>query len=119
MRILAIVLSLLFLTSCSEGIDATKAAKEGVLIMGNSADPATLDPSLSTGLTEAKIINALFEGLLSADEETLEIIPAQAESWEISQDGKVYTFKISENAYWNPTKISNSAKLLLKLFSLD
>lgn len=90
-----------FLLGCEEGINATKSAKDKILLMGNSADPATLDPSLSTGLSEAKIIYALFEGLVSADESTLEIIPAQAESWEISKDKKTYTFKIREDAKWS------------------
>ncbi len=93
------MLSCLF-SSCSEGINADVAAKDNILLMGNSADPSTIDPSLATGLAEAKIIYALFEGLVSADEKSLEIIPAQAESWEISPDGKVYTFKIRDNAFW-------------------
>ena len=46
---------------------ARKAAERGILLMGNAADPASLDPALSTGLSEFKILSGLFEGLVGAD----------------------------------------------------
>lgn len=78
---------------------ADAGAKSGTLLIGNSADPATLDPSLTTGLNEFKILCALFEGLVSADAQTLEIRPAAAESWRF--DGSSYTFKIRKDAKWS------------------
>ena len=78
---------------------ADAGVKNGTLLIGNSADPATLDPTLTTGLNEFKILCALFEGLVSADSKTLEIQPAAAESW--SFDGSSYTFKIREDAKWS------------------
>lgn len=80
---------------------AEKAAWQRTLLVGNGADPASLDPSLATGLGDAKILNALFEGLVSADEETLEILPACARKWIISNDGKTYTFHIDPDARWS------------------
>lgn len=81
--------------------DAEICARQKILLVGNSADPASLDPSIATGLSESKIIAALFEGLVSPDESTLQIKPAQAESWTISPDGKTYVFKIRKTAYWS------------------
>lgn len=81
--------------------DAEICARQKILLVGNSADPASLDPSIATGLSESKIIAALFEGLVSPDERTLQIKPAQAESWTISPDGKTYVFKIRKTAYWS------------------
>ena len=90
----------LALAACgSRETPADAGAKSGTLLMGNSADPATLDPSLATGLSECKILCALFEGLASADAETLEPIPAAAESWTF--DGSAYTFKIRKGAKWS------------------
>jgi len=87
--------------SCSEKIpDTLKYAQKGILLIGNSADPATLDCSLTTGLSEYKILCALFEGLVSADEKTLAIVPAVAESWEVSEDFLVYTFYLRD-AHWS------------------
>ena len=71
---------------------ARKAAERGILLMGNAADPASLDPALSTGLSEFKILSGLFEGLVGADSRTLRPIPAVAKTWKISGDGKKYTF---------------------------
>ena len=80
---------------------AEAAARDGTLIIGNAADPSTLDPSLSTGSGEYKILCGLFEGLVCADTETLAVRPAAAKSWKISNDGLKYTFYIDENARWS------------------
>src|SRR5690606_3875207 len=52
---------------------------------------------------------ALFEGLV-AEAPNGDLIPGAAESWEISEDGKVYTFRLRENARWSngdPVKASD------------
>ncbi len=80
---------------------AEEAARAGILLVGNSADPESLDPSLATGFGESRILNALFEGLVGADTQTLEVKPAVAKSWAVSPDGLAYVFKIDENAKWS------------------
>ena len=91
-----------FCASCSEReTPAEKAVEEKILLVGNAADPATLDPTLATGVTESKILNGLFEGLVTADTSTLEVKPAVAKSWEISEDGLTYTFYLDEKAKWS------------------
>lgn len=59
----------------------------------NFSDPPTFDPALVTDTTSASIIVEIFSGLVTLNKE-LEIIPDLAESWEISEDGKTYTFKL-------------------------
>ncbi|MBX6323100.1 MAG: peptide ABC transporter substrate-binding protein [Rhodospirillaceae bacterium] len=78
---------------------AGTAAAEQVLHRGNGAEPETLDPHKSTGVTENNIENDLFEGLVawSADGK---VTPAIAESWDVSDDGKVYTFHLRD-AKWS------------------
>jgi oligopeptide transport system substrate-binding protein len=75
------------------------ASAESVLHRGNGAEPETLDPHKSTGVTENNIENDIFEGLVawSADGQ---ITPGMAESWDISDDGKVYTFHLRD-AKWS------------------
>lgn len=73
----------------------------GILDYGNGVEPQELDPHLTTGFNEHKIESALFEGLVQLDPKSLEPIPATAESWTVSEDGKVYTFRIRENAKWS------------------
>ena len=57
------------------------------------ANPATLDPALSQDLVTGDLMRQVFEGLVTLDESNL-IKPLLAERWEITQDGKLYTFKL-------------------------
>ncbi len=54
----------------------------------SDVEPETLDPGLATGVTEIRIINALFEGLFKIDSKDLSIKLALAEKYEISDDKK-------------------------------
>lgn len=80
---------------------ANRAARDGILLIGNAADPATLDPSLATGFGESKILAGLFEGLVGLNTKTLATVPAAAESWEIRDGGKTYVFKIDPKSKWS------------------
>lgn len=71
---------------------------------GNYTEPKTLDPHLATGEPEHRIISELFEGLTRLDAKTLKPVPGVAESWEISTDGKTYTFRLRANARWTDGK---------------
>ncbi|MFT7668476.1 MAG: oligopeptide transport system substrate-binding protein [Planctomycetota bacterium] len=70
----------------------------------NGAEVSTLDPATVSGVPEGRIVRALFEGLCVKDPKTLEPLPGMAESWEISEDRKTYTFKIREGATWTDGK---------------
>ena len=99
-----ILLCSFFLFACSSGPDETRVeqgTREGVLHFGNGSDPQGLDPHVVTGKPEHHILSAIFEGLVLKNPNTLEIEPGVAESWEISADGRVYTFKLREDAYWS------------------
>ncbi|MDR2021189.1 MAG: peptide ABC transporter substrate-binding protein [Treponema sp.] len=51
---------------------------------------------------EAQLFTALYEGLFSYHPFTMEPVPALASEWKLSDDKKVWTFTIRENArYWN------------------
>lgn len=71
------------------------------LLLGNSAEPADLDPQAINAFTDANITDALFEGLTSIDAKTSRGVPAVAERWEISPDGLVYTFHLRSSARWS------------------
>lgn len=60
-----------------------------------------LDPHLSLYSNEAQIFTAIYEGLFSYDPATLEPVPAAAESWTRSADGKEYRFSIRPEATWS------------------
>lgn len=88
-------------SACSGGGSTAKAAPAGVLRVNVGAEVEDLDPQLVTGVPEHRVNAALFEGLADLDMGTMKPVPAAAESWEISADGLIYTFKIRANAKWS------------------
>ena len=69
---------------------------EGVLIVGQVAEPKSLDPAAVTAVNDFRILVNLYEGLTKYESGTLEVAPGLAESWEISEDGTEYTFSLRE-----------------------
>ncbi|CAM5222768.1 Peptide/nickel transport system substrate-binding protein OS=Ureibacillus acetophenoni OX=614649 GN=SAMN05877842_10921 PE=3 SV=1 [Ureibacillus acetophenoni] len=64
----------------------------------NIAYPAnlqTLDPHLTTNQSTRDVARQIFEQLLVLNE-NYEVVPSLAESYEVSEDGLVYTFKLRE-----------------------
>lgn len=63
------------------------------------AEPKTFDAfaGRSDGYS-ARILRQIFDSLLDTDKDTYEEIPSLAESFSVSKDGKVFTFKIREGA---------------------
>ncbi|WP_027133719.1 ABC transporter substrate-binding protein [Geminicoccus roseus] len=67
-----------------------------VLVVGQIAEPASLDPAVSTATNDFRILINLYEGLVRYKPGTLEVEPALAESWTISEDGLTYEFKLRQ-----------------------
>jgi oligopeptide transport system substrate-binding protein len=79
---------------------AAGAAAETVYHRGNTAEPETLDQHLTSTVYEAHILRDLYEGLTAHDARG-EVVPGVAESWEVSDDGLVYTFHLRGDARWS------------------
>ena len=62
------------------------------LWINNSSEPEWLDPSRCSDSTGGEIIWNTFEGLVQSHPETLEPLPAIAKRWQVSDDGRRYTF---------------------------
>ena len=75
--------------------------RAGVLHFSIGAEPSDLDPQTVTGTGDAKIIQSLFEPLVSYEPGTLAPVPGLAERWEISGDGLTYTFHLRADARWS------------------
>jgi oligopeptide transport system substrate-binding protein len=88
------------LTATLPDLMMSSALAQIVYNRGNSADPESLDPHKTSTVYEAHILRDLFEGLVMQDAKA-ELIPGAAESWTVSPDGKVYTFKLRANAKWS------------------
>ena len=84
----------------TSGLLTSPSLAEVVYNRGNSADPESLDPHKTSTVYEAHILRDLFEGLVMQDQNA-GLIPGAAESWTVSDDGTVYTFKLRKDGMWS------------------
>ena len=102
------VVGLFWLAGCSKSepkagssASAVSTGPRTVLNFGNGTEPQDLDPQIVTGVPENKIVNALFEGLVAEGPTGSDTVGGVAERWEISEDGRVYTFFLRTTAKWS------------------
>ncbi|KPL60126.1 peptide ABC transporter substrate-binding protein [Rossellomorea vietnamensis] len=100
---------LFMLAACTATKDAGSESSSGdnkkedagkVLHLNNGAEPTSFDPPIGFDSYSWTALNNLMEGMtrLNADHEPE---AAMAEKWDVSEDGKVYTFHIRDNAKWS------------------
>ncbi len=91
-----------FLPGCRKSETPVEAGnREQILHIGNGAEPRDLDPTIANSLTESCILVALYEGLVNYSADARGILPGAAERWEVSPDGKVYTFHLRPGLKWS------------------
>ena len=76
------------------------AAAAEILHLGNGGEPETLDPHRYNLRLEETILNDLFLGLTTFDAEA-RISPGAAESWQTSEDGLTWTFRLRAGLRWS------------------
>lgn len=83
-----------------EGEDATTtgadAPSAGTVVIGRPVDSDNLDPVTCLGNVNIFMFNLIVEGLVKTSDTTTEIEPCLAETWDVSDDGKTYTFHVME-----------------------
>ena len=84
--LLALVLGLLALPAAAQD--------EVVLRYPINPDPEHLNPFTATTIAIGTVMNNIYEGLFRLDQTTGEMVPNLAESYEVSDDGLVYTFNL-------------------------
>ena len=73
---------------------ALAATPKDVLVVAQIAEPKSMDPATVTAVNDFRILMNVYDGLVRYKDGTLEVEPSLAESWDISDDGKVYTFQL-------------------------
>jgi len=66
----------------------------------NQQEIQSLDPAATSGVPEARILSALYEGLVRPDPATGEPLPGMAVSWSVSDDGLSWTFAVRSDSRW-------------------
>lgn len=85
--------------------EAPAASTDGVTLrLSTTAEPTTLDPNLAEDYYSITPIEQMFLGLTNINNETAEIEPELAESWETSEDGLTWTFNLRDDAVWSDGK---------------
>jgi len=67
----------------------------------NGGMPKSLDPARASAAPETDVVRAIYEGLTEVDPKTFEAVPAVAEKWFVSEDGKTWSFALREDAKWS------------------
>ncbi len=93
-----LLLSLLFSFSLHVPLSALGAKQE--FNMRIQSEPPTLDWSLATDNVSITLLQNLMEGLAGYDSK-LQPKPALAAKWEVSKDGKTYTYTLKNNVLWS------------------
>jgi oligopeptide transport system substrate-binding protein len=90
--------TLLFLTFFA-GCTHREPAADLTII--NNAEPESLDPAIIVAQADLRVVEGMFEGLTRLEPLAARAVPGLAESWNISPDGKIYTFHLRTNLLWS------------------
>jgi oligopeptide transport system substrate-binding protein len=109
LRLIPILSASLLLFSCQKESQVDKATREGILLLGNSADPKSFDLHVVTGVLESHIMSALFEGLINFDaKDDLGAPTGVALSVTPDETSTVWTVKLRPDAKWSDgTKVTS------------
>lgn len=80
----------------------------GTLVVAATNDPGQFNPGITTASGTHTVTGNIYSGLLFLDDK-LTPQPDLAESWTVSPDGKVYTFKLRQGASWHDGQPFSSA----------
>lgn len=93
----------------------SQIASASTLVFGRGADSVNLDPA---GVTDGESLNVtdnIFDNLITYKVGTTDIIPALAQSWQVSKDGKKYTFKLVKDAKFHDGTSVNADAVVYSL----
>lgn len=92
------IAALFLMAGAATGMTANAVAQTppNVLVVGQIAEPQSLDPQHVSAVNDFRILMNVYDGLVRYKDGTLEVEPALATDWTISEDGTEYTFNLRE-----------------------
>ncbi|MFW6312916.1 MAG: ABC transporter substrate-binding protein, partial [Spirochaetota bacterium] len=79
---------------------AEEVEEESIFQFGLSGNPDTLDPHTTSGTLTFQTIRSFYDTLVEPDRSGV-LVPALAESWDVSADGLVWTFSLREDVVFH------------------
>lgn len=108
MTSMALCLSLLFCCCACSGESRPENADQTITFhLGE--DPSSLDPQIADSFASRVAVEALYEGLVRLDENG-DVYPGAAESWDVSTDGRQYTFHLRKDAQWSKSIVTEDGE---------
>lgn len=97
-------IGLAFGLAASTAASTAAVAAEKTFVYCSEASPSTFNPQLAEdGPTFNAASQMLYNRLVEFEEGGTKVVPALAEKWDISKDGKIYTFYLRKNAAFHTT----------------
>ncbi len=100
-RIVAMLLGLGLCALLLMGCQSLTGGRRDRLVLSLLGDPKTLNPVLVTDGGSGAVLAPVFEGLLTIDGLTGELVPSLAEAWQVDDGGKRITFTLRPNLQWS------------------
>jgi peptide/nickel transport system substrate-binding protein len=94
------------------------AAAQTTLVVGMAADPTGLDPEAVLNNTSGFVMATIYDPLIKYKAGSVEVEPGLAESWQASEDGLTYTFKLRKGVKFHdgtPFNAPNYIKTIKRL----
>ncbi|MFH1135095.1 MAG: ABC transporter substrate-binding protein [Pseudomonadota bacterium] len=96
MRKLLVLMVICLVAALAFPAFAAEPKTGGTLVYGRGGDSVGLDPAYETDGNSFMVCDNVFEALVGFQPESTALEPSLAKSWEISDDGKTYTFHLNE-----------------------
>lgn len=87
-------------SSSTNSAEEANAGEQDAIVVIQKSEPSTLDPCFSGTIVEGNIMDLIFDPLTTFNEEN-EVVGAVAESWEVSDDGQVWTLNLRDDIYFS------------------
>ena len=99
---------LMLITACEQQTGRT-------VVFGRGGDSVGLDPALETDGESFKVCDNIYETLVAFVPERTDLAPGLATSWQASEDGLTWTFKLRENVVFHDGTPFNADAVVFSL----
>jgi len=112
----AVIAAALGIAAVQAPVAAAGQPKQGgSMVVTYKDDISTLDPAIGYDWQNWSMIKSLFDGLMDYKPGTTELIPDLAESYSVSDDGLVYTFKLRTGVKFHNGRTMTAADVVYSL----